>query len=141
LFVPASKFALSAVPDPNVLFVNVCVPEFVVTVESISIVRLPAPSSYVLSNPVPATIRFAAISSIRSTFTVTAPLVTVKSVELNDAIPLLLEVASSAAIVRVPAASSYVTSMPSPSFTSPATASPTVSSINSARSVTCDVAI
>ena len=40
--------------EPSVLFVNVCVPEFVVTVESISSVIVQALSLYVLSRPVPA---------------------------------------------------------------------------------------
>ena len=50
-------------------------------------------------------------------FIVTAPELTAKLSELNDAIPLLEVVASSPAIVTVLAASSLVTSIPSPAVT------------------------
>ena len=50
---------------------------------------------------------------------VTAPLVTPKSPLSKDAIPLFDVVASSPAIVVVPAASSYVTSIPSPAVIEP----------------------
>ena len=55
------------------------------------------------------------MSSIRSSFNVTAPEVTVKSVESKLATPRLDVVAISAATVYVPAVSSYVRSIPSPS--------------------------
>ena len=97
----ASRLADSDVPVLNVLFVSVCVPEFVVTVESISIDNVPAPSVYVASIPVPPNTRAPTMSSTLSAFNVTAPVVTVKSVALKLAIPLLEEVASSPLIVIV----------------------------------------
>ena len=44
LLLLASKFAPNVVESPSVLFVSVCEPEFVVTVESMLRVNVPAPS-------------------------------------------------------------------------------------------------
>jgi hypothetical protein len=65
-------------------------PRFVVVAISASTVRVPALSSYVTSMPSPATICEDTISCTRSAFNVTAPDVTVKSVESKLATPLRL---------------------------------------------------
>ena len=58
----ASRFADSDLPEPKVLFVNVCDAEFLVTVESTSTDNVPAGSLYVTSIPSPPTIWPATIS-------------------------------------------------------------------------------
>ena len=62
-------------------------------------------------------------------FTVTAPLLTSKSAVAKDAIPLLLDVASSTDTVRVPLVSSYTEVIPSASVKSALTLSSTLSSV------------
>ena len=61
-FVASVTSIIVVVLSDNFLFVNVCEPEFVVTVESISIVRVPEPSTYVASIPVPPTTNAPTIS-------------------------------------------------------------------------------